>query len=106
MGRQSGGFEGTHTISQRTRHSGHNEMAANNDILKGRWHEVKGQLRKRWSKLTTEDVSRLNGTQEALVYALRRRYGYAPGQAAMEIQGWLTERDKDNPPARKPRPAG
>ena len=68
-------------------------MVLNNDILLGRWHELKGQLKRRWGKLTDDDIANLNGKQDELVIALRRRYGYAQGQAVMEINGWITEHD-------------
>ena len=76
-------------------------MVAQNDILQGRWHEVKGGLKKRWGKFTEDEISKLSGSQEEMVYALRRRYGYAPGQALMEIQRWLSDYDKDHIRPRK-----
>lgn len=72
-------------------------MAANDDNLFPRWHELKSGLKHRWSKLTDDDISKLDGTQDALAFALRRRYGYAVGQAVMEINRWISDYDKDNP---------
>jgi uncharacterized protein YjbJ (UPF0337 family) len=76
-------------------------MVANNDVLKGRWRELKGQLKQRWSKLTDDDIAKLSGKQEELVFALRRRYGYAQGQAVMEINGWITDHDRGTGITRK-----
>jgi uncharacterized protein YjbJ (UPF0337 family) len=76
-------------------------MVANNDILKGRWRELKGQLKRRWGKFTEDDIATLSGKQEELVFALRRRYGYAQGQAVMEIQRWISDYDRDNVPTGK-----
>jgi uncharacterized protein YjbJ (UPF0337 family) len=76
-------------------------MVANNDKLQGRWHELKGHLRRRWGKLTEDDISKLSGKQEDLAFALRRRYGYAEGQAVMEIHRWISDYDRDNVRARK-----
>jgi uncharacterized protein YjbJ (UPF0337 family) len=76
-------------------------MVANNDILKGRWRELKGQLKRRWGKFTEDDIATLSGKQEELVFALRRRYGYAQGQAVMEIQRWISDYDRDNVSTRK-----
>jgi uncharacterized protein YjbJ (UPF0337 family) len=70
-------------------------MVANTDILQSRWHELQGQLKRRWSKLTDDDIAKLSGKQEELVFALRQRYGYARGQAAMEINGWITDHDRE-----------
>ncbi|MBI5879885.1 MAG: CsbD family protein [Chloroflexi bacterium] len=76
-------------------------MAANNDNLHPRWHELKGGLKHRWAKLTDDDISKMAGSQEELAFALRRRYGYAIGQAVMEINRWITDYDKDNPVRRR-----
>ena len=76
-------------------------MVENTDKLQGRWRELKGHLRHRWGKLTEDDISKLSGKQEELAFALRRRYGYAEGQAVMEINRWLTDYDRDNGRVRK-----
>jgi hypothetical protein len=34
-------------------------MNTTKDILIGRWHDVKGQVRKQWGKLTDDDLARL-----------------------------------------------
>lgn len=64
-------------------------MDANQDILKSQWSELKGQVKQYWSKLTDDDIQRLNGTLEELTKVLRLRYGYGEAQAEMEIDYWL-----------------
>jgi uncharacterized protein YjbJ (UPF0337 family) len=64
-------------------------MDANQDILKGKWPELKGQVRQRWGKLTDDDIQRLSGKTEELTGVLRQRYGYGEAQAEMEINNWL-----------------
>lgn len=76
-------------------------MIANTDRLQGRWPELRGQLRHRWSKLTDGDIATLSGKQQELAVALRRRYGYAEGQAVMEIHRWITDYDRDIASTRK-----
>ena len=61
----------------------------NHDTLTGRWPQLKDQVRQRWSKLTADDFTHLNGTTADLVGVLRRRYGYGQVQAALEIDQWL-----------------
>ena len=72
-----------------------NLMEAHNDILLGRWLELKDFLKKRWDKLTEDDIARQNGKQEELVLALQRRYGYAQGQAVLEINRWISDHDRE-----------
>ena len=69
-------------------------MDANKDILHGKWHELKGQVRQQWGKLTDDDIARLGGKAEELAGVLQQRYGYGKAQAEMEINNWLRDRDK------------
>lgn len=72
-------------------------MGASEDILLGKWHELKGQVRERWAKLTGDDLARLNGKTEELVGVLQQRYGYGKAQAEIEINRWLSDRDQSTP---------
>ncbi|HEY5156434.1 MAG TPA: CsbD family protein [Anaerolineales bacterium] len=69
-------------------------MEATQDILAGKWHEVKGLVRQRWGKLTDDDLIRLSGKTEELAGLLQQRYGYGKAQAENEINGWLHDPDR------------
>ena len=69
-------------------------MSTTKDILLGRWHELKGQVRQQWGKLTDDDLARLSGKTEELVGVLQRRYGYGKAQAEIEINNWLLNLDQ------------
>ena len=64
-------------------------MKTNNDVLQGRWHEIKGQVRQKWGKLTDDDLTRMSGKMEELTGVLQQRYGYGKAQAELEIKEWL-----------------
>ncbi len=66
-------------------------MDANQDILQGKWHELKGQVKQRWGKLTEGDVTRLSGKTEELAGILQQRYGYGKAQAELEINQWISD---------------
>jgi uncharacterized protein YjbJ (UPF0337 family) len=66
-------------------------MNANQDILKGKWPELKGQVKQRWGRLTDDDLQRLSGTTADLVGVLRQRYGYGQAQATIEIRHWVSD---------------
>ena len=36
-------------------------MDVNQDILEGKWHELKGQARQTFAKLTDDDVEQMDG---------------------------------------------
>jgi uncharacterized protein YjbJ (UPF0337 family) len=61
----------------------------NEDILKGKWKELRGKVRQRWGKVTGDDIEQLQGTHEELVGLLQKRYGYERKQAAKEVQEWV-----------------
>ncbi|MGV3592453.1 MAG: CsbD family protein [Gammaproteobacteria bacterium] len=60
----------------------------NEDIVKGKWKELRGKVRERWGKVTGDDVDRLHGTSDELIGLLQQRYGYEREQARKEIQEW------------------
>jgi len=66
-------------------------MDATKDILQGKWHELKGQVKGQWGKLTDDDLAQLSGKTEELAGVLQQRYGYAKAQAETEINTWLSK---------------
>jgi uncharacterized protein YjbJ (UPF0337 family) len=69
-------------------------MDTTKDILFGKWHELKGQVRQQWGKLTDDDMTQLSGKTEELAGVLQQRYGYGKAQAEKEINGWLAAHDQ------------
>jgi uncharacterized protein YjbJ (UPF0337 family) len=69
-------------------------MDTTQDILYGKWHELKGQVRQQWGKLTDDDLTRLSGKAEELAGVLQQRYGYGKAQAEIEINNWLRDHDR------------
>jgi len=61
----------------------------NPEILRGRWNELKGDVRTRWGKLTNDDVMQIQGQAEKLIGMLQQRYGYKREQAENEINDFL-----------------
>jgi uncharacterized protein YjbJ (UPF0337 family) len=72
-------------------------MGTSQDLLLGKWLEVKGRVRQRWGKLTDDDLTRMNGKMEELVGVLQQRYGYGKAQAEIEINHWLSDLDRPTP---------
>lgn len=56
------------------------------DIIKSRWPQLAGKLRRKWNKLTEDDVNYLEGHREYLVGKLQERYGWQKDQAEREIR--------------------
>lgn len=63
----------------------------NKDILKGQWRELKGQVKRKWGKLTDDDVDRIDGSYEELLGMLQKHYGYSREEAEREVQHFQPE---------------
>jgi uncharacterized protein YjbJ (UPF0337 family) len=61
----------------------------NSDIIKGKWHQLKGEAKNQWGKLTDDDLDRIEGNSEKLVGVLQERYGYERQQAEQEVDSFL-----------------
>jgi len=61
----------------------------NPEMLKGKWNELKGEIRTRWAKLTDDDITQIQGQAEKMIGKLQERYGYKRDQAEKEITDFL-----------------
>ncbi|MES2625063.1 MAG: CsbD family protein [Pseudomonadota bacterium] len=61
----------------------------NEDIVQGKWKQLKGKVQAQWGKLTNDDVDQIQGTQKELVGLLQERYGYEREYAEKELKSWL-----------------
>jgi uncharacterized protein YjbJ (UPF0337 family) len=58
------------------------------DEVERSWNELKGEVKRQWSKLTDEDVEIIKGKYAQLLGLLQERYGHAKEQAEREINDW------------------
>jgi len=68
----------------------------NEDILAGKWKQVKGNMRKWWGNLTDDDINQMTGKSEELAGKLQERYGWSRDRAYEEINSRLREYDTEN----------
>jgi uncharacterized protein YjbJ (UPF0337 family) len=61
----------------------------NTDTLKGKWNQLKGNIRKQWGKLTDDDVDQIQGDSEILLGRIQERYGRTKEEAQQEIERWM-----------------
>jgi uncharacterized protein YjbJ (UPF0337 family) len=57
----------------------------NNDILKGKWTQMKGQVQSKWGKLTNDDLDVVNGERQQLIGRIQERYGIAKDEAERQV---------------------
>lgn len=61
----------------------------NTDIIQGKWHEIKGLLKKQWGKLTDDEIMKMKGSSQELAGALQKAYGYKKDEAQSEIKKFI-----------------
>jgi uncharacterized protein YjbJ (UPF0337 family) len=61
----------------------------NKEILRGKWNQVKGEVRSRWGKITDDDVAQIQGDVEKMIGKIQERYGYSRQQAEKELDEFL-----------------
>lgn len=67
----------------------------NEDILKGKWKQAKGEVQKKWGKLTNDDVDVIDGEREKLEGRLQERYGYSKEEAKREVDNFMKSHKYD-----------
>ena len=70
----------------------------NDDILVGRWKEMRASAKEWWGKLTYGDLDRIAGRRDQLVGILRAKYGYTDEQAGQEVDRRLEEYAQETQP--------
>jgi uncharacterized protein YjbJ (UPF0337 family) len=61
----------------------------NEDVLKGKWKEIKGGVKEKWGKLTDDDLTQVEGNKEKLLGLLQQKYGYAKDKAEQEYKDFI-----------------
>lgn len=59
--------------------------------IKGKWHQAAGLVKKRFGKLTHDDVTESQGNREILIGRLQARYGYSREVAEQELSRFVNE---------------
>ena len=66
----------------------------NADVIRGKWHQLKGEVKSRWGKLTDDDLDRVAGDSEKLIGKLQECYGYARHDAEREVKDFFDRQDR------------
>jgi uncharacterized protein YjbJ (UPF0337 family) len=54
----------------------------NQQIVKGKWNEFKGEMRKVWGDLTDDELEKTKGSVQAIGGVLQQKYGRLEGKAS------------------------
>jgi uncharacterized protein YjbJ (UPF0337 family) len=61
------------------------ERRMDGDKLKGNWHQLKGEIIRKWGKITDDDLTEAEGNMEKLVGKIQER----TGEKREAIEKWL-----------------
>lgn len=56
------------------------------DQIQGNWKQAKGELKTRWSELSDDDLTYIDGQRDRLVGKLQERYGMTKEEAQREVE--------------------
>jgi uncharacterized protein YjbJ (UPF0337 family) len=59
------------------------------DQLQGRWTQMRGTLRRRWGRLTEDDLDIIAGNRDTFVGRVQERYSIDRQEAQQRIEEWL-----------------
>jgi uncharacterized protein YjbJ (UPF0337 family) len=63
----------------------------NEDILKGKWMQLRGDIRQTWGELTDDDLDRIAGARDKLTGVLQERYGWSRDEADRRINDFYRD---------------
>ena len=61
------------------------------ESMKGRWDEIKGEARKKWGRLTGDEIDEIAGDRDKLKGKLERVYGKTKEEAEKEVQDFTRD---------------
>lgn len=59
----------------------------NDDIVAGKWKEMRGQVKEWWGKLTDDELDQAAGKSEQMIGLIQQKYGYTREKATAEYNG-------------------
>ena len=66
-------------------------MAKNWNEIASRWTRFSRDVKKKWGKLTDDEVLQVNGRREILAEKIREKYGIAMEEANQQIDAWAAK---------------
>lgn len=66
----------------------------NRDIIKGKWTQLKGEVKVQWGKLTDDELDEINGNYDKMVGKLQEKYGYERDRAEKEADEFIGRYDR------------
>lgn len=59
--------------------------------IQGQWNQFAGEARKRWGKLTDDEIDEVKGEEQRLIGKIQEKYGIARAEAEEQVNEWLED---------------
>jgi uncharacterized protein YjbJ (UPF0337 family) len=66
-----------------------NTMNLNWDRVADQWQHYSGKVKRKWDKLTDDQIFEINGNREILATKLQENYGITRSDANLQIDKWV-----------------
>jgi len=77
----------------------------NSDLLKGKWNQFKGDLKKQWGTFTDDDLMTIEGDHDKLKGLLQERYADQKDEFTRWVFDWYRVEPSPDSAASAPKPA-
>jgi uncharacterized protein YjbJ (UPF0337 family) len=74
--------------------------------VEGKWNQLKGVVKVKWSKLTDNDLEFIAGKRDQLVGKIQERYGIGKEEAERQVNDWKMAYDAQTSEYRSAKKAG
>jgi len=62
-------------------------------VLKGKWNQLKGDIKNQWGKLTDDDLKKLEGDKDQLIGKIQELYGTSKDDVSRKLHQLLQQKD-------------
>lgn len=67
--------------------------AINENLLKGKWNELKGEVQKLWGRLTDDELEQVKGDAKSLHGIVQQKYGIKEEEFREKVNGIIDSFD-------------
>jgi len=67
------------------------DHTTNWEQVAGKWKQVRGEAKKKWGRLTDNELMQINGDREILAGKIQEKYGIAKEDAHKQIDEWVAK---------------
>jgi uncharacterized protein YjbJ (UPF0337 family) len=58
----------------------------NEDIFKGKWRQLRGEIKRKWGRITDDELDEAEGNADKLIGRIQEEYGQSREQVERELE--------------------